>query len=107
MQADIADKLDVLADICRRHGVTRLEIFGSAARGDFDPARSDADFLVTFQPVVRNDIGALDDLKESLEELLGRPVDLVERETIETSRNFIRRRAILREARTLYGRPAY
>jgi predicted nucleotidyltransferase len=58
---------------------------------------------VTFQPAVRNDIGALDDLKESLEELLGRPVDLVERETIETSRNFIRRRAILREARTLYG----
>jgi predicted nucleotidyltransferase len=103
MQADITDNLDALADICRRHGVTRLEIFGSAARGDFDPARSDADFLVTFQPAVRNDIGALDDLKESLEELLGRPVDLVERETIETSRNFIRRRAILREARTVYG----
>lgn len=103
MQADIADNLDALADICRRHGVTRLEIFGSAARGDFDPARSDTDFLVTFQPAVRNDIGVLDDLKESLEELLGRPVDLVERETIETSRNFIRRRAILREARTLYG----
>ena len=103
MQADITDNLDALADICRRHGVTRLEIFGSAARSDFDPARSDADFLVTFQPAVRNDIGALDDLKESLEELLGRPVDLVERETIETSRNFIRRRAILREARTLYG----
>lgn len=83
--------------------MTRLEIFGSTTRGDFDPARSDADFLVTFQPAVRNDIGALDDLKESLEELLGRPVDLVERETIETSRNFIRRRAILREAKALYG----
>jgi predicted nucleotidyltransferase len=103
MKADIADKLDALADICRRHGVSRLEIFGSAARDDFDPARSDVDFLVTFQPEVRNDISALDDLKESLEELLGRAVDLVERETIETSRNFIRRRAILREARTLYG----
>lgn len=103
MQADIVDKLDAIADICRRHGVARLELFGSAARGDFDPARSDADFLVTFRPAVRNDIGALDDLKKALEELLGRPVDLVERETIEMSRNFIRRRAILREARTLYG----
>lgn len=103
MKADIADKLDALADICRRHGVSRSEIFGSAARDDFDPARSDVDFLVTFQPEVRNDISALDDLKGSLEELLGRAVDLVERETIETSRNFIRRRAILREARTLYG----
>jgi predicted nucleotidyltransferase len=103
MQADITNNLAALADICRRYGVARLEVFGSAARDDFDPARSDADFLVTFQPAVRNDIGALDDLKGALEELLGRPVDLVERETIETSRNFIRRRAILREARTLYG----
>ena len=103
MQADIAEKLDALADICRRHGVSRLEVFGSATRDDFDSASSDADFLVTFQPAARSDIGALDDLKESLEALLGRPVDLVERETVETSRNFIRRRAILREARTVYG----
>ena len=103
MQAAISNKLDALADICRRYGVSRLELFGSAARDDFDPARSDADFLVTFKPAVRNDIGALDELKEALEKLLGRSVDLVERETIETSRNYIRRRAILREARTLYG----
>jgi predicted nucleotidyltransferase len=66
MQADIADKLDALADLFRRHGVARLELFGSAARDDFDPSRSDADFLVTFQPAVRNDIGAVDDLKEAL-----------------------------------------
>lgn len=103
MQTVVTDKLSALAEICRRHGVARLELFGSAARGDFDPARSDVDFLVTFQPAARNDIVALDDLKEALEELLGRPVDLLERETIEASRNFIRRRAILREARTLYG----
>ena len=103
MQAAITEKLDALAEICRRHGVSRLELFGSAARHDFDPARSDADFLVTFEAAARNDIGALSDLKDELEDLLGRRVDLVERETIETSRNFIRRRAILREARTLYG----
>jgi uncharacterized protein len=38
-----------------------------------------------------------------LERLLGRRVDLVEREAIEASRNFIRRRAILKEAKTVYG----
>lgn len=103
MQAAISDKLDALADICQRCDVSRLELFGSAARDDFDPARSDADFLVTFKPAARNDISAVDELKEALEKLLGRPVDVVERETIETSRNYIRRRAILREARTLYG----
>lgn len=38
-----------LEDICRRHSVRRLELFGSAARHDFEPQRSDLDFLVEFQ----------------------------------------------------------
>ena len=104
MQSDIAQKREALAEICRRYGVERLEVFGSAARGtDFDRDRSDADFLVTFTPSARDDLAAFADLKEALERLLGRPVDLVEREAIETSRNFIRRRAILTEAETVYG----
>jgi hypothetical protein len=104
MQADIKEKRDALATLCRRYGVARLEVFGSAARGaDFDPSRSDADFLVTFEPATRNDLAALTDLRDALERLLGRPVDLVEREAVEKSRNFIRRRAILREAETVYG----
>jgi len=104
MQPDIDEKRDALAATCRRYGVARLEVFGSAARGtDFDRSRSDADFLVTFKPAARNDLAAFADLKEALERLLGRPVDLVEREVVEGSRNFIRRRAILKEAETLYG----
>ena len=104
MQADIHDKRDDLAALCRRYGVARLEVFGSAARGTgFDPDRSDADFLVTFSPRARNDLAVLSDLKDALERLLGRPVDLVEREAVETSRNFIRRRAILKQATTVYG----
>jgi hypothetical protein len=104
VQSDIAEKRDALAELCRRYGVERLEVFGSAARGtDFDRDRSDADFLVTFTPSARNDLAAFADLKEALERLLGRPVDLVEREAIEASRNFIRRRAILNEAETVYG----
>jgi uncharacterized protein len=104
MLVEIEQKRDALAALCRRYRVRRLEVFGSAARGaGFDPDRSDADFLVTFTPAARNDLAAFVDLKESLEELLGRPVDLVEREVIEGSRNFIRRRAILREAETVYG----
>jgi hypothetical protein len=104
VQSDIAEKRDALAELCRRFGVERLEVFGSAARStDFDRDRSDADFLVTFTPSARNDLAAFADLKEALERLLGRPVDLVEREAIEASRNFIRRRAILTEAETVYG----
>ncbi|CAN5773694.1 nucleotidyltransferase family protein [soil metagenome] len=104
MHADIDQKRDALAVLCRRYGVARLEIFGSAARAaDFDALHSDADFLVTFTPATRNDLAAFADFKEALEGLLGRRVDLVEREAIEASRNFIRRRAILKEAEMVYG----
>jgi uncharacterized protein with HEPN domain len=45
----LAERRDEIAGVCRRHGVRRLEVFGSAVREvDFDPARSDVDFLVEF-----------------------------------------------------------
>jgi len=104
MHTDIAEKRPDLIALCRRHGVARLEVFGSAARSDdFVPGRSDADFLVTFSPESRDDLAAFADFKEALMVLLGRPVDLVEREAVEASRNFIRRRRILAEAEAVYG----
>jgi predicted nucleotidyltransferase len=39
-------KLELLRELCERFGVERLELFGSAARGEFDPAHSDLDFIV-------------------------------------------------------------
>src|SRR5436309_4323503 len=105
MHAEIAKRREALAALCRRYGVVRLEVFGSAARGlDFDPKRSDFDFLVEFEQ--RSDLPPLQQffgLAEALEQLLGRPVDLVERKAVEASRNYIRRRAILRQAETVYG----
>jgi predicted nucleotidyltransferase len=80
MHAAIAEKRAQLADICRRFGVARLEVFGSAARGaDFDPCDSDADFLVEFHP--GGELAPLQQyfgLASALEALLGRPVDLVQ-----------------------------
>ncbi|MBC7836002.1 MAG: nucleotidyltransferase domain-containing protein [Phycisphaerales bacterium] len=70
---------DAIAELCRRHHVRRLWVFGSACRADFDPCRSDIDFLVEFQSVERR---GLDDvyfkLRVGLEACLRRPVDLVE-----------------------------
>jgi uncharacterized protein len=104
MHSDIAEKRADLAALCRQFGVARLEVFGSAANSaGFDPKRSDADFLVTFVPAARNDLLVFADFQDALERLLGRPVDLVEREAVEASRNFIRRRSILKHAETVYG----
>ncbi len=50
MHTAISDKKDEVAELCRRYGVARLEVFGSAAHGaDFDPRSSDADFLLEFK----------------------------------------------------------
>jgi len=67
-----------IAALCRRFGVRRLELFGSGASRDFDPQRSDLDFLVDFgadgdQDLFHRYFG----LNEALEGLLGRKVDLV------------------------------
>jgi uncharacterized protein len=77
---EIALHREELQALCRRFHVRRLDLFGSAARGDFDPEHSDVDFLVEFD---REHPEALSfntyfDFKEALEALLGRAVDLVE-----------------------------
>lgn len=102
--AELNAKAEALAALCRRFGVARLELFGSAVREEgFSPARSDLDFLVTLTPATRDDLAAFAALHEALEALFGRRVDLVEREAVEASRNPIRRRRILGEARPLYA----
>ena len=65
--------------LCRRFPVRRLEVFGSAARGgDFDPARSDIDLLVTYDAEVpRPSLAEHFTLRDLLAGLLGRKVDLV------------------------------
>jgi len=81
MHADIAEKQQDLIALCRRFGVRRLEIFGSAARAaDFNPKTSDADFLVEFDRESGNSpLAQFFGFAEALEKALGRPVDLVER----------------------------
>ena len=78
MIALIEQHRPAVADLCRRFGVQSLEVFGSAADGNFDPAHSDIDFLVAFSA---EDQGSLFHryfgLSEALEQLFGRKIDLV------------------------------
>lgn len=104
MHERISRKHAEIAALCGRYRVSRLEVFGSAARGhDFDPERSDIDLLVTFAPGTRYDLELHMSLEEALQELFGGPVDLLTRETIEMNRNYLRRRNILAEAQPVFG----
>ena len=68
-----------LADLCRRFHVARLDVFGSAATDEFDPRRSDLDFLVEFGRVPPDQrFSTFFEFQRALAELFGRPVDLVE-----------------------------
>jgi predicted nucleotidyltransferase len=74
-----------IADLCRRHGVRRLEAFGSILRSDFS-AESDVDILVEFEPAAAGSFQNFLNLKESLEALLGRSVDLLELHAVRNRR---------------------
>ncbi|MCZ8278627.1 MAG: nucleotidyltransferase domain-containing protein [Acetobacteraceae bacterium] len=103
MHAEILRHRETLAALCRRHGVARLDVFGSAARGmDFDPARSDVDLLVEFAPSTPRRLAALLDFEAEAGRVLARPVEVVDRRAIEESENYIRRRRILAEAEALF-----
>lgn len=92
---------DRLGDFCRRWKIIELSLFGSALREDFR-AESDVDLLVTFAPGVSWGFDDHLTMKEELQALFGRPVDLVERRLIEASENYIRRRHILSHLEPLY-----
>lgn len=90
--------------LCRKYEVKELAVFGSALRNDFSDD-SDVDFLVSF---IDNDaspwMGKFTDVKEDLERLLHRSVDVVDQRGIEQSRNPYRKSRILKSARVVYAR---
>src|SRR6266478_8654942 len=74
---------DRLAGECRRFRVRRLEVFGSAARSDFDPAKSDFDFVVTFADKTPGTYAdRYFDFAAAVERLLGRRIDLLTERSI-------------------------
>lgn len=95
---------DQIVALCRRYGVERLEVFGSAADGRFDPARSDFDVIARMAPdpkasLARRYLGFID----AIEALLGRPVDVLSDGPIE---NPYLRHAVNAPRRTLHAEPA-
>ena len=91
-----------LAEFCRRHHIRKLSLFGSVLRDDFR-ADSDVDVLVRFAPQATHTLFDMVRMEEELKGILGRDVDLVSRRGIESSRNYLRRKAILDAAEVVYA----
>jgi predicted nucleotidyltransferase len=90
-----------LLELCRKYDVRRLDLFGSAARGDFDSGASDLDFLVEFNNfTIHNAADRYFDLLFDLEVLFGRKVDLVSDKAI---RNPYFRKSVDAERVNLYA----
>ena len=101
MQPIITENREKIAELCRRHHVRRLSVFGSAVRDDFDPERSDVDLLVDFDHL--NELEYAPNwfsFLRSLDSLFGREVDLLTETQI---KNPYLRRSIEADKVTLYA----
>lgn len=74
---NLGAKREAIAAMCQRYGVARLDLFGSATTDRFDPQHSDLDVLVEFDADSKHLFDRYFSLKEALEALFGRKVDLV------------------------------
>jgi hypothetical protein len=101
MNSLVERNLEEITRLCRVYSVRRLAVFGSILREDFDPQRSDADFLVEFESVpvatrMKNYLG----LRGALASLLSRPVDLIENGAIQ---NPYILKSVAEQAQVLYA----
>lgn len=93
--------MEALAEFCRKWNIIKLSVFGSILREDFRPD-SDVDFLVVFAPGTCYGMFKSMEMESELQQILNRPVDLAEEESIQRSENWIRREEILSTAECLY-----
>jgi len=94
--------VEKIKEFCKKWKIQEFALFGSVLREDFRPD-SDIDILVTFSEEAKHTLFDLVHMEKELKEIFGREVDIVSRRGIETSRNYIRRNAILNSAEEVYA----
>jgi hypothetical protein len=101
MSLRIAVDHERLVEFCKRRSIAELAFFGSVLRDDFRP-ESDVDVLVKFAPGTRYSLFDMVHIQDELSEILGREAHLVERQDVERSENYIRRKHILSNMEAVY-----
>jgi predicted nucleotidyltransferase len=87
-----------IADLCAQYGIAELAVFGSVARGE-DRPDSDVDLLYVRAPAATLGYIKLGMLQDELEELIGRPVDLISKDGL----HWVIRDKVLSDSRVLYA----
>lgn len=90
-----------LISFCQENLISELAVFGSILRDDFN-SKSDIDFLITYSPKATRGLLEKIILKEKLEEMFHRRVDLVSKKAIENSSNWLKKEEILNSAEVIY-----
>ena len=93
---------DEIRQFCTRWKVRQLDVFGSLVRGDFGPD-SDVDFLVEASEDAEWDLHDLFDMREELVNIVGRPVDLLTRYSVDSDSNALFRQSVLECVQTIYA----
>jgi predicted nucleotidyltransferase len=101
MNRHITIPKDEINSFCRRSHIRSLGLFGSALGEDFGPG-SDIDVLVEFEQGYKPGLMELVEMQKELTRIFGQKVDLVERQAVERSENYIRRRHILESVEPIY-----
>ena len=95
--------IDEIKSFCDRYKVIEFALFGSVLRKDFR-SDSDIDVMVQFHPQATPTFYNLEEMEAELKTIFNRKVDLVTRQGIESSRNYLRRQEILSSAKVIYAK---
>ena len=102
MKAAIELPTEKIKAFCQKWQLTELALFGSVLRDDFRPD-SDIDVMVQFDPDAHPAFSTLDQMETELKTIFDRDIDLITRQGIESSRNYLRRHEILSSAQVIYA----
>jgi len=94
--------MEKITEFCHKWQVTEFALFGSVLREDFRP-NSDIDVMVQFHPNAHPTFLTLEQMETELKTIFHRDVDLITRQGIENSRNYLRRHEILSSAQVIYA----
>lgn len=99
-------QIDKIESFCQKWKVKEFALFGSILRVDFNPSKSDVDVLLTFLHSQNLSLFDIIDMKEELELIFKRKVDLVNKESIEKSKNPYKKKEILENYEVIYEQAA-